>query len=58
MVYGIACNRSDTGIERRGRDEVIVTGVDGNSQAQNINQDTNLKATVSQNLRYGKDCRR
>lgn len=34
-----------------GRDEVIVTGVDGNNQAiELINQDTNLKATVAQNF--------
>ena len=34
-----------------GRDEVLVTGVDGNSQAvELINQDTNLKATMAQNF--------
>ena len=38
-------------LQDAGRDEVIVVGVDGNSQAvEMINQDTNLKATVSQNF--------
>lgn len=38
-------------LQAAGRDEVIVTGVDGNSQAiELINQGTNLKATVSQNF--------
>lgn len=38
-------------LQAAGRDEVIVTGVDGNSQAiELINQDTNLKATVAQNF--------
>lgn len=34
-----------------GRSEVLVTGVDGNSQAiELINEDTNLKATIAQNF--------
>ncbi|HWQ77883.1 MAG TPA: substrate-binding domain-containing protein [Anaerovoracaceae bacterium] len=38
-------------LQDAGRDEVIVVGVDGNSQAvEMINQGTNLKATVSQNF--------
>lgn len=38
-------------LQAAGRDEVIVVGVDGNSQAiELINQDTNLKATVAQNF--------
>lgn len=38
-------------LQDAGRDEVIVTGVDGNSQAiELINQGTNLKATMSQNF--------
>lgn len=38
-------------LQDAGRSEVIVVGVDGNSQAvEMINQDTNLKATVSQNF--------
>ncbi len=38
-------------LQDAGRNEVIVVGVDGNSQAvEMINQDTNLKATVAQNF--------
>lgn len=38
-------------LQDAGRDEVLVVGVDGNSQAvEMINQGTNLKATVSQNF--------
>lgn len=38
-------------LQEAGRDEVIVTGVDGNQQAVAlINEDTNLKATVEQNF--------
>jgi ribose transport system substrate-binding protein len=38
-------------LQDAGRSEVIVTGVDGNSQAvEMINQDTNLKATAAQNF--------
>ncbi len=38
-------------LQAAGRDEVIVVGVDGNSQAvEMINQGTNLKATVGQNF--------
>lgn len=38
-------------LEAAGRNEVIVTGVDGNSQAvEMINQGTNLKATLAQNF--------
>lgn len=38
-------------LQAAGRDEVIVVGVDGNSQAvEMINQGTNLKATVAQNF--------
>ena len=38
-------------LQDAGRDEVIVVGVDGNSQAvELINQGTNLKATVAQNF--------
>ncbi|MDO4632956.1 MAG: substrate-binding domain-containing protein [Eubacteriales bacterium] len=38
-------------LQEAGRDEVIVTGVDGNSQAvELINSDSNLKATMSQNF--------
>ncbi|KUO69096.1 MAG: ribose ABC transporter substrate-binding protein [Clostridia bacterium BRH_c25] len=38
-------------LQDAGRGEVIVTGVDGNSQAiELINQDANLKATVAQNF--------
>ena len=38
-------------LQDAGRSEVIVVGVDGNSQAvEMINQDTNLKATVAQNF--------
>lgn len=38
-------------LQAAGRNEVIVTGVDGNSQAvEMINQGTNLKATLAQNF--------
>ncbi len=38
-------------LKAAGRDEVIVTGVDGNSQAvELINQGSNLKATMAQNF--------
>lgn len=38
-------------LQDAGRNEVIVVGVDGNSQAvELINKDTNLKATVAQNF--------
>jgi ribose transport system substrate-binding protein len=38
-------------LQDAGRGEVLVTGVDGNSQAvEMINKDTNLKATVAQNF--------
>lgn len=38
-------------LQDAGRDEVLVVGVDGNSQAvEMINQGTNLKATVAQNF--------
>lgn len=38
-------------LQDAGRDEVIVVGVDGNSQAvEMINQETNLKATAAQNF--------
>lgn len=38
-------------LQDAGRSEVIVTGVDGNSQAiEMINKDSNLKATVAQNF--------
>lgn len=38
-------------LQAAGRDEVIVTGVDGNSQAiELINKGTNLKATLAQNF--------
>lgn len=38
-------------LQAAGRDEVLVVGVDGNSQAVDlINQGTNLKATVAQNF--------
>lgn len=38
-------------LQEAGRDEVIVTGVDGNEQAvELINEGTNLKATVKQNF--------
>lgn len=38
-------------LQAAGRDEVIVVGVDGNSQAvELINEGTNLKATVAQNF--------
>lgn len=38
-------------LQAAGRDEVIVTGVDGNSQAvEMINQGTSLKATAAQNF--------
>ena len=38
-------------LQDAGRDEVVVTGVDGNSQAiEMINKGTNLKATVAQNF--------
>lgn len=42
---------STQALQDAGRSEVIVVGVDGNSQAvEMINQDTNLKATVAQNF--------
>jgi ribose transport system substrate-binding protein len=38
-------------LQEAGRDEVIVTGVDGNEQAvELVNEGTNLKATVKQNF--------